>query len=120
MVTSTITAPPPISRPSATLTGTNPVGSRLELEGHLGDLREHFLQRLLVLGIDRNPAHRRELGNCCIHRFDGMRRVVPSSREQSQREAPRLLGDLAHAGRTKRSWAKCAAIRRMVRRWSYA
>src|ERR1700692_1312990 len=116
MVTSTIIAPSPISRPSVTFTGTKPGGSRLELAAHLGDLLEHFLQRLLVFGIDRNPAHRGELGNRGVHGFDRMRRVVPTSREQPQREAPRLLGDLGHAGRTKRSWAKSAAIRRMVRR----
>src|SRR4029077_8369691 len=120
MATSTISAPPPISKPSVTLIAHVPAWSRHELAAHLGDFRQDFAQGLRVFGIDRNPAHRGELGDRGIHRFDGMRRIVPSSREQAHPECPRLLGDLAHAGCAERTPARSVAIRAMVRRYSHA
>ena len=69
----------------------------LDAAAHLGELREHLLQRLQVLRIDRDPAQCGELGDRAVHRLDGVRRIVPSSREQPQPECPRLLGDVTHA-----------------------
>src|ERR1700720_97530 len=85
--------------------------SRLQLTPQLADLREHFLQRPLVLGVHCDTPESGELRDRLVHRLEGVRRVVPASREQTKVEGACLIRDLTHDCAPARS----APIEAMVR-----